>query len=160
MLSKQIDNYLTDHKVKFKTVSHPEAFTAHDTALAAHIPDRQMAKTVIVKIDDKYAMVVLPANIQLSLKRLKSDLKAIKGNSWGNHLELAQEYEFKDLFGKDCELGAMPPIGELYNMETFVADSLSDNQHIAFNGGNHEDLVMMEYEDWWKLVHPSVLPSC
>ena len=98
MLSKQVNNYLTDHKIKFKTIPHPQAFTAHDTAQSAHIPDNQMANTIVVKIDDQYAMVVIPANVQLNLKKLKSDLKAIKGDSWGKHLELAQEYEFKDLF--------------------------------------------------------------
>jgi len=160
MLAKKLDKYLTEHHVKFKSISHPETFTAHETAQCAHIPDKQMAKTLIVKIDDKFVMVVLPANVQLNLKRLKADLKAIKGDNWGKNLALAEEQEIGKLFGKDCELGAMPPIGPLYKMETFVADSLSDNDEIAFNGGSHEDLVLMNYEDWWKLVHPSVLPSC
>lgn len=115
----------------------------------AHIPGKELAKTVIVKVDGEMAMAVLPASYKVDFKLLKKAAKAKK-------VELADEKEFKDLF-PECEVGAMPPFGNLYDMNVFVAESLAEGKEIAFNAGSHTELIKMSYADFEKLAEPTVL---
>src|SRR5438045_9524140 len=109
-----------------------------------------MAKTVIVRLDGKTAMAVLPAHRKIVLQ----DLRDVTG---ADQVRFATEDEFKSLF-PDCEIGAMPPFGNLYGMEVYVAPSLTEDKEIAFNAGSHTELLRMPYEDFARLVKPQVVP--
>jgi Ala-tRNA(Pro) deacylase len=124
-------------------------FTAQEIAASAHIPGKELAKTVMVKIDGKMAMAVLPASYRI-------DFDLLQGATGASTIELASEEEFEDLF-PDCEVGAMPPFGNLYGMDVFAAASLAEDTDIAFNAGSHSELIRLPYKDFEKLVGPKVL---
>jgi Ala-tRNA(Pro) deacylase len=130
-------------------ITHSQAFTASQVAASAHIKGHEMAKTVIIKINGKMAMAVLPANYHVDFHLLKE----ITGNE---DVILAHESEFKDVF-PDCELGAMPPFGNLYGVDVFVAQKLAEDIDIAFNAGTHSELIQMKYKDFESLVKPRIL---
>lgn len=146
---KRLKEFLDSHNIKYVTISHSRAFTAQETATSAHIPGKELAKAVVVKINGKMAMAVLPASYKVDFDLLKKVTGASK-------VEIAGEKEFKDLF-PDCEAGAMPPFGNLYGMEVFVAQSLTEDEKIAFNAGSHRELVKMAYKDFERLVNPKVM---
>ena len=141
--------FLDENRVKYVTIRHSPAFTAQEVAASAHVPGRELAKTVMVFIDGRMAMAVLPASHQVELDLLKEVTGAVT-------VELAREDDFIRLF-PDCEVGAMPPFGNLYGMETFVADKLTDDEEIVFNAGNHTELIRLAYADFERLVEPKVL---
>lgn len=147
-----LKSYLNENNVKYVSVSHSPAFTAPQIAQSAHIPGKELAKTVIVKLDGSLAMVVLPSNLHV-------DFEALKDATNVSVAELASEHEFNDKF-PDCEVGAMPPFGNLYNMQVYVAKSLSADEEIAFNAGNHSELIKMAYGDFENLVSPITLEYC
>jgi len=146
---RQLKQFLDEHEVRYVTVRHSPAFTAQEVAASAHISGYEMAKTVMVKIDGRMAMAVLPAPLHVDLRHLKELTGA-------GTLELASEAEFKSMF-PECELGAMPPFGGLYGMETFVADRLAEDEFIAFNAGTHTELIRMRFRDFERLAEPKVL---
>ncbi len=145
---KQLKDFLDKNSVKYVSVCHSPAYTAQEIAASAHIKGKNLAKTVMVKIDDKMVMAVLPANYQVDLKRLK---KAAGGSS----VELAKEEDFIEMF-PDCEVGAMPPFGNLYDMKVYVDTTLTEDEEIAFNAGSHSELFKMSYEEFEKLVKPYI----
>lgn len=145
---ERLKEYLDHERVNYNSVRHYETFTAQETAESAHIPGRELAKTVVVKIDGKMAMAVLPASKRLSLGTLKAETGA-------GRVELATEEEFTDAF-PDCEIGAMPPFGNLYGMEVYVDESLAEDAEISFNAGDHIELIKMSYSDFARLVRPKV----
>jgi len=149
MPAQKLKKYLDGHNIEYVTISHSPAYTAQRIAELTHIPGKELAKTVIVKLDGKYAMAVLPASGRVDLDYLKRGTKA-------EQVEIASEAEFKDLF-PDCEVGAMPPFGNLYDMEVYVAEQLADDEEIAFNAGSHTELVRMSYKDFSRLVTPRVI---
>ncbi|GMV07967.1 MAG: hypothetical protein AMXMBFR53_42420 [Gemmatimonadota bacterium] len=144
----RLRQYLEENHVKYVTMSHSPAFTAQEIAASAHVPGKELAKTVMVKLDGKMAMVVLPAPDKVSANRLK-ELSGAK------EVELASEREFADLFPK-CEVGAMPPFGNLWDMPTFADSHLREDEYIAFNAGTHTELVRLSYADFERLVRPTV----
>ena len=146
---QKLKAFLDSQKVKYLSISHSEAFTAQQVAASAHIPGKELAKTVMVKVDGKMAMAVLPASYQVDFRQLKQATGSSK-------VELADEAAFKGFF-PGCEVGAMPPFGNLYDMEVFVAESLTEDEEIAFNAGSHTELIKMSYQDFDRLVHPKVL---
>ncbi|MBM4065697.1 MAG: YbaK/EbsC family protein [Planctomycetes bacterium] len=146
---QKLKEFLDSNSIKYVTIGHSRAFTAQETAVSAHIPVKELAKTVMVKIDGKMAMAVLPASSKVDFDLLKKATRAVT-------IEIANEKEFKDLF-PDCEIGAMPPFGNLYGMEVFVAKSLTEDREIAFNAGSHRELVKLTYKDFEKLVKPKVI---
>src|SRR3990167_9512183 len=146
---KRLKEFLDSHYIKYVTISHSRAFTAQETATSAHIPGKELAKTVMVKIDGKMAMAVLPASSKVDFDLLKKVIGSGK-------VEIASEKEFKDMF-PECEIGAMPPFGNLYGMEVFVAKTLTEDREIAFNAGSHRELVKLTYKDFEKLVKPKVI---
>ena len=146
---KKLKKFLDDHEVKYLTISHSPAFTAQEIAASAHIPGHEVAKTVMVKLDGKMSMAVLPAPMHVNLAQLKEVTGATS-------VELATESDFKELF-PECELGAMPPFGNLYDMDVYVADAMAHDERIAFNAGTHTELIRMEYKDFERLVKPKVL---
>lgn len=149
MAATKLKAFLDSRGIRYVSIKHSMAFTASEVAESAHVKGRDFAKTVIVKIDGMMAMVVLPANRRLVLH----DLREMLAN---DHVRLATEAEFKGAF-PDCELGAMPPFGNLYDMPVYVAESLCEETEIAFNAGTHTEVIKMSYEDFDQLVKPTVL---
>lgn len=149
MPSKKLKDFLDEKKVKYISMQHSSAYTAQEIAASAHIPGKELAKTVIVKINGKMAMAVLPASHKVSFDSLKDALGA-------EEVRLAYEQEFMDKF-PDCEVGAMPPFGNLYGLDVYVAESLADNKEIAFNACTHSELIKMDYKDFEDLVKPKKL---
>jgi Ala-tRNA(Pro) deacylase len=146
---RQLKQLLDDRGVKYVTVRHSPAYTAQEVAASAHISGYEIAKTVIVKIDGRIAMAVIPAPLHVDLRQLKEMIGA-------DDLTLASEAEFRMLF-PECEAGAMPPFGPLYGMDTYVAARLADDEYIAFNAGTHTELIRMRYRDFARLADPKVL---
>lgn len=152
MLSRQVQEYLDGQQVRYETMTHPPAYTASQTAGSAHVPGREFAKTVVVRIDGKLAMAVLPATKRLDFDRLRDAAQA-------ERVERLHEWHFdKDERFADCELGAMPPLGRLYGMNVFVDESLTAQPEVVFNGGTHTDLVKMSFGDFQRIVRPKVAP--
>jgi Ala-tRNA(Pro) deacylase len=125
---------------------HSMAFTAVEVAKSAHVPSRELAKTVIIKVNNELAMAVVPANYKVDLEILKQTLDTPQ-------ITLAEEAEFTPRF-KDCEVGAMPPFGCLYDMDVYIAESLSEDDKITFNAGSHLEAIQMNYKDYENLVKP------
>jgi Ala-tRNA(Pro) deacylase len=146
MPSKKLKSFLDENKIKYISIQHSSAYTAQEIAAIAHIPGKDLAKTVIIKIDGKMAMAVLPASYKVSFDNLK-DALGVK------EIRLAYEQEFMDKF-PDCEVGAMPPFGIIYGMEVYVAESLAEDEEIAFNACSHTELIKMNFSDFEKLVKP------
>lgn len=149
MPASKLKEFLDSNKVKYKTINHSPAYTAQEVAATAHVPGKDFAKTVIVKIDGNLAMVVEPAN-------QKVNFESVKNISDSKDVELASEAEFQDRF-PGCELGAMPPFGNLYDMDVYISDVLSNQNEISFNAGSHSELIKMSYSDFEKLVNPKVI---
>lgn len=145
----KIKDFLDSKKIKYVIIKHSPAYTAQEVAASSHIPGKELAKTVIVKIDDEMAMVVLPALCQINFDLLKDATMA-------NTVKLAEEHEFEDMF-PGCEIGAMPPFGNLYDMEVYVAESLTEEEEIAFNAGSHTELIKMAFKDFEQVVKPKVM---
>jgi Ala-tRNA(Pro) deacylase len=145
----RLHRLLDANHVEYQTIAHPTTYSAQQTAAAAHIPGRELAKTVIVDIDGNLAMVVQNASSMVPLGRLKAATGA-------RDVHLASEQEFRDCF-PDCELGAMPPFGNLYGMEVFVAEALTKDEEIAFDAGSHTELIKLRYGDFARLVHPVIV---
>ena len=148
MLAKSLKAYLDERKVKYVTITHSPAYTAQEIAGTAHIPGNMLAKTVMVIIDGALAMAVLPANQRVCVDDLRGVTEA-------DDIRLAHEDEFKDYF-PDCEAGAMPPFGNLYDMSTYVSPDLAERSEMIFNAGNHTELVRMAWSDYVRLVRPCV----
>jgi Ala-tRNA(Pro) deacylase len=149
MAATKLKAFLDSRGIRYVSIKHSMAFTAAEVAESAHVKGRDFAKTVIVRIDGAMAMVVLPASRRIVLH----DLREMLGT---DHIRLATEAEFKDAF-PDCEVGAMPPFGNLYGMPVYVAATLADETEIAFNAGTHTEVIKLAYEDFEQLVNPTVL---
>ncbi len=142
----KIKEFLDEHKIKYAIIKHSSAYTAQEIAASAHISGKELAKTVMIKFDGKMAMAVLPASYKISFDDLKEVLGVEK-------VRLAYEQEFMDKF-PDCEVGAMPPFGNLYDLEVYVAESLADDEEIVFNACSHTELIRMKYKDFEELAKP------
>ena len=149
MAATKLKNFLNSRGVRYVTIEHSPAYTVSETAESAHVSGRDFAKTVIVETGGNMAMVVLPANRKIVL----SDLRDMLGDP---DLRLASEDDFIARF-PDCELGAMPPFGNLYGLPVYVAESLAEEPEIAFNAGTHREVIKLSYEDFMDLVQPIVL---
>ena len=149
MLAKGLKEFLDKEHVRYSTLTHAPAFTAEEIAASAHIPGKNLAKTVMVKLDGKLAMAVLPAPEKVDIDRLREATGARK-------VVLAAEEDFRGRF-PGYEIGAMPPFGNLYGMDVFVAETLAEDTEIAFNAGTHTDLVLMSYADFARLAQPKVV---
>ena len=141
--------YLENNSVRYVVISHSPAFTAQGIAALAHIPGKELAKTVIVKLDGNLAMAVLPASLHVNLSALKRETGA-------KIVELASEEEFRDRF-PECDTGAMPPFGNLYGMEVFADEALTRDKEIAFNACSHRELVRLSWDDYQNLAKPRVI---
>ena len=149
MPTKRMREFLDRYGIQYVTVQHSPAFTAAAVAASAHLPVTGMAKTVMIDVDGRMAMAVLPASCQIDFELLQDTLGA-------NRVALLHERDFADRF-PDCAAGAMPPFGNLYGMPVYVAETLGDDEYIAFSAGSHREVVIMAYEDYERLVSPTVV---
>ena len=145
---KKLKEFLDNEGIKYITILHSRAYTSQETAEKSHISGKELAKTVMLKLDGKMCMAVLPADEQV-------DLELLKGNSNAGSVELATEDEFKGLFPQ-CEIGAMPPFGNLYGLDVYVEEALTRDDMIAFNAGTHSELIQLSYTDYQRLVGPVI----
>jgi Ala-tRNA(Pro) deacylase len=142
-------DYLDNNQIKYQVIQHSPAYTAQEIASRAHVSGKELAKTVVLKIDGDLALAVLPASSHV-------DTAALKARLGCESVRLATEFEFKDRF-PNCEVGAMPPFGNLYGLPVFVEESLTRDVEIAFNACTHRELIRLAYADFERLVKPRIL---
>jgi Ala-tRNA(Pro) deacylase len=145
----RVIEYLDKLEIKYEVTEHPPTFTAQQMAAIEHEPGKFVAKPVIVKADGKFMMCVISANNKIDLAALKSQLGA-------ESVELADEKEIGEIFD-DCELGAEPPFGNLYDLPTIMDKALVDDDHILFQAGTHKEAIQMSMDDYRKLLDPKIL---
>jgi Ala-tRNA(Pro) deacylase len=148
MPAKKLKEFLDSKNIEYVSIYHAAASTAQRIAATSHISGKELAKTVMIKVSGKMAMAVLPASHNINFDLLKKIANDVK-------VELAGELAFVNLF-PDCEVGAMPPFGNLYGMDVYVAEILSEDEEIAFNAGTHTELLRMSYNDFINVVNPKV----
>jgi Ala-tRNA(Pro) deacylase len=145
----RLKEFLDKKKVKFVSIRHSTAYTAQEIAASAHVKGRNLAKSVVVKLDGKMALAVLPAKYQIDLEKLRAAAKVHK-------VELAEEEEFTAQF-PGCETGAMPPFGNLYDLPVYADETLTKDEEIAFNACSHTELIQIAYKDFERLVKPKIV---
>ena len=144
-----ISKFLDSQHITYQSFTHSRAYTAQGTAQAQHFSGKRLAKVVIVAVDNKkLIMAVVPASYRVDLERLGQ----ILNTSW---IRLATEEEFKDVF-PECELGAMPPLGNIYHMDVWIDEALRSCPTISFNAGTHSEIIQMSFSDFEQLVHPQI----
>lgn len=146
---KKLQEVLDQAKVSYEVYNHPTAFTAQEIAAAQHIPGKEMAKVVMLKADGSLVMAVIPASRKISLEKVRATLGAKEVN-------LATEEEFASKF-PNCEIGAMPPFGNLFGLPVYIDPMLEEDESIYFNAGNHQQTVRVRYKDFKRLVEPRVV---
>jgi Ala-tRNA(Pro) deacylase len=145
----RLRTFLDSHNTKYIVISHSLAYTAQGIAALAHISGKELAKTVVVNLDGQLAMAVVPASCQV-------DMNLLRAAAGTKTTALALELEFKNKF-PDCETGAMPPFGNLYDMPVFADESLAQDKEIAFNAGSHRELIQLAWKDFVDLVRPRLV---
>jgi len=149
MALASLTEFLDSHNAAYVVISHSPAYTAQGIAGLVHISGKELAKTVIVRLDGTLAMAVLPANFHV-------DLPALRRAADAKNAQLASEEEFSDRF-PECETGAMPPFGNLFGLRVYADDSLEKDKEIAFNAGTHRELIRMTWEDYKRLAEPRIV---
>jgi len=150
MPTRRIQRFLHDHGVKYVTISHSPAFTSQEIAAAAHVCGKDFAKSVVVKLDGRLALAVVPASVKI-------DLALVREVTGAERVELANEADFAAHF-PECEPGAMPPFGNLYGMPVYVDEHLREDREITFNAGTHRELIRMTFRDFVRIVAPKLVP--
>lgn len=147
---ERLEAYLRENGVPYQSQHHARAITAQEVAATEHVPGRMFAKTVIVLPDDEANMVmlVLPAPYHVNPLKASAALRA-------KDVHLADEERFADAF-PDCEVGAMPPFGNLYDVPVYTDRTLVEDETIVFRAGTHTDTMSVSYADFEKLVRPTV----
>ena len=148
MPNEKLRGFLEERNIKYVSIRHSPAYTAQEVAASAHVKGQNMAKTVMVKLDGELAMTVMPAHYCVDIDKLRD----VTGK---DSVELAHENEFASRF-RDCEPGAMPPFGNIYDMDVYVDETLTRDREISFNAGSASEIVRMSYEDYAELVHPKI----
>ena len=148
-ITARLKNYLDKNGVDYQVFYHQRVYTAQEVAAAQHVPGKELAKVVMVKVDGELAMMVLAASSMVDMDKLKTLFR-------GKEVNLAQEEEFQGIF-PDCETGAMPPFGNLYDLEVYVDTALVEQTHILFQAGSHVETMRVAYMDFANLVQPKVV---
>ncbi|MDN6320901.1 MAG: YbaK/EbsC family protein [Marinobacter sp.] len=146
---QQLKEFLDEANVEYMCLTHPPAFTAQQLAHHVKIGGDKVVKTVIIELDGKMAMLVMPATWRVRWDSLSRILDT-------DFVDLADEQEFQDRF-PDCEVGAMPPFGNLFGMTVYCAESLTEQPELAFAAGSHTETLHMKTQDFLNLVQPMVL---
>lgn len=142
---QKLKAFLDANGVKYTSIQHSRAFTAQEIAELAHIPGKELAKTVMVLIAGQIAMAVIPASHLVDFECL-SDVAGVP-------VDLADEGDFVELF-PNCDVGAMPPFGNLYDLPVYVSEALAEDDDIAFSAGSHAEVIQLKYADFQRLVNP------
>jgi Ala-tRNA(Pro) deacylase len=145
-IPQRIRDYLDSQNVPYETLHHSQAFTAQEVAHSLHVSGKKCEKVVVARRDSKPVLVVMPASHRLNFQELKATLKA-------NQLEMLVENELVGLF-PDCDLGAVPPFGNLYGIDVWVDRAVASAEKVIFCAGTHEDCIRMRYSDFAKLTRP------
>lgn len=145
---KKLKEALDEAKIPYEVFNHALAYTAQEIAAKQHFSGKEMAKVVMLDVDGTLVMGVIPGSRKISLDMVRASLGA-------NKARLATEDEFISRF-PNCEIGAMPPFGNLYGLKVYVDPSLEEDEHIYFNAGSHVQTVRLKYEDFARLVNPQV----
>jgi Ala-tRNA(Pro) deacylase len=145
----RLKDLLDQERVGYQDVTHKPDYTSQEVAADTHTPGHRFAKTIVVRLDGRFAMVLLPAHHRLDVEHLRFALGALDA-------ALATEEEMKRLF-PDAELGAEPPFGSLYGIPVYSSMGLGAEDWITFNAGTHEDAIRMRYADFLRLVGPTEL---
>ncbi len=145
-ICERLKKLLDDENIRYVVIAHSRAYTAQEVAASAHVKGKNLVKTVMVNADGKHYMVATTANQKVNLDKVKNVLGA-------KHVRLENEDEFAGLFD-DCEVGAMPPFGNLYGVPVLADEQLFSDEEIAFNGGNHSTVVKMSFADFERLAKP------
>jgi Ala-tRNA(Pro) deacylase len=148
MLTARLKTFLDQNHVQYATLPHTLAYTAQGVAATTHVDGWELAKSVVLKVDDRFVLAVLPAPDHVDLRRFRDALGA-------KEVTLATEQEFQGLF-PGCEVGAMPPFGNLFGLPVYVEEELTRDRSIVFNAGTHAEAVRMDYADFARLVQPKV----
>jgi Ala-tRNA(Pro) deacylase len=143
-----VQEYLKEKHVTFVTHEHMPEYTAQEVAAQEHVSGNMLAKAGVVKVDDEFAICVLPASFKLDMAKVARELGA-------RDVCLADELEMARLF-PDAEVGAEPPMGMLYNLPTLVDEHLAQDPEIVFQAGTHKQSIRMSFEDYADLVNPTV----
>ena len=146
---ERLQQSLETNRVSYTHHVHATAYTAKEVASLEHLPRHRFAKAVVFFGNEGYGMAVLPADYVVDMQELRAALGLKRAR-------LATEKELAELFA-DCELGAMPPFGNLYEMPTFTESSLADEERIAFNAGTHRDVVYLKFDDYKRLAKPTIV---
>ena len=146
MISRKLQSFLDENQVRYVTIAHSRAYTAQEIAALVHVPGKNLVKVVMVEADGRPWMVAMDSNHRVNLQRLKEAIGA-------NEVRIEREAEFQELF-EDCEVGAMPPFGELYGLPMVADGALWEDREIVFNGGTHSEVVKMAFVDWERLMKP------
>ena len=145
---KKLKDYLEKNQVRYEEGVHEPVYTSQEIAATMHVPGKEWAKVVMAKADGKMTMLVLPASYRIHTKKLKKVLNC-------KRLGISKEKDFEELF-PDCEVGAMPPFGNLYNLEVWVDQVLTEDKFIVFQAGSHVETLKIKYSDYARLVNPKV----
>jgi Ala-tRNA(Pro) deacylase len=145
---KKLKELLDEAKVSYEAYNHPLAYTAQEIAAQQHFSGKEMAKVVMLEVDGKLFMGVIPGSRKINLNTAKASLAA-------KEVRLATEDEFISRF-PECEIGAMPPFGNLFGLPVIVDPALEKDEHIYFNAGNHMQTVRIKYRDFATLVKPQI----
>jgi len=148
-LSQRLQEFLDHEGVSYETIRHTTDFTAQHTAADTHTPGREFAKTVLVRVDGDPAFAVLPAHHRVDFERLRDALGA-------EEVELCSEHDMEEIC-PDCDAGAAPPFGNLYEVPVYLRSVMTEDDQITFNAGNHQTAVRMAFRDFERLVHPKVV---
>lgn len=148
MPNEKLVKLLNDNGVRYECEEHVETVTAQYTAEATHTKGKEMAKTVVVSLDGEPAMFIIPSPLLINED-------SIRGETGASEVRMVDEGELSDLF-PDCEVGAMPPFGNLYGMDVYVHEDLAEDDRIAFNAGSHHEIIRLAYADFESLVNPTV----
>ncbi len=143
-----VQEFLQGERVPFDVLPHRSTHTARGLARSLDVPGNNVAKSVLLKVDGEFILGVIPASHLVSMRRLKECMAA-------EHVELASEDELAEVF-MDCDRGVAPPFGKSYGIRTIVDESLTEDEHIVFDGNSHDQAIYLRYQDYEKIEHPRV----
>jgi len=149
MATRRISDFLAGNRIPYAKINHTCAFTAQEVAESSHVPGRYLAKSVIVSLNGRLAIVAVPANSRVDLDKLREATCA-------GDVRVAEEAEFREEFD-GCQVGTVPPFGNLFGVDTFVDRQLAREEHIAFNAGTHTDVFVVRFPDYVRLVQPRLI---
>jgi Ala-tRNA(Pro) deacylase len=151
-ITAKVTDYLENNYVPYEVIVHPERFTAEGTARIEHVPECEFAKVVMLKVEDRNIMMVVPANRKVDLLKVSEYFKT-------NAARIEEEQEFISLF-PDCEVGAMPPLGKLYQVPCFVDVELIAHEQVHFNAGGHRACIRIMTSDYVRLAETELGDFC